>query len=449
MPKRVVTKSELKQFTRDHLEVDSKDIEGPFNYVGVFRCRVIQNGQEVLNKWVEINSGTGNLGKGNMKDLEDQTTVISNGLCITYSFYDAPGKGNLAGLPYWDQFYVSVSPNHISWMSSVAPIGSSVASKPFSRFVLPAAHDVGMNSLQNSILCLQRAGAEFFNVLSGGVKAVEMLPISSNELKMEFLPNLIQSLAITQKDTLKTILTCGARYFEFRPAYVHDAIRKLQPIPDILYFTHGPIPGMAYEQFLADCVEFLIHNPGEIIVCQLRWDGVPPQCARPSKQDLGNYLSQALKSANGAIQVGTLDDMNKLTIEQLRTQHKRLIIFQDVNSFSTYTDQGNATLTGDSIIAEFQKLSADNQKAHAFTNLQCQATATNIKQIFLSALSANASNSWLLCTKAICDNKTMPWIRANALARLTAEQLIVIMDDFVDGGMCDLARDLSIQRLNK
>jgi hypothetical protein len=31
----------------------------------------------------------------------------------------------------------------------------------------------------------------------------------------------------------------------------------------------------------------------------------------------------------------------------------------------------------------------------------------------------------------------------------TAEQSIVIMDDFVDGGMCDLARDLNIHRLNK
>jgi hypothetical protein len=84
----------------------------------------------------------------------------------------------------------------------------------------------------------------------------------------------------------------------------------------------------------------------------------------------------------------------------------------------------------------------------AFTNIQCQATASNIPGVVAySALTANVSNSCLLCTKAVCDNKTMPWIRSNALNKLQAQQLIVMMDDFFDGAICDLARDLSAQRL--
>jgi hypothetical protein len=272
-----------------------------------------------------------------------------------------------------------------------------------------------VNSLENSVVCLQKAGALFFTILAGLMIPVASLQLTPVDLKMEFLPNLIQSLAITQKDILKTLLTCGARYFEFRPAYLSKDIRGLRPVPDKLYFMHGPIPGMAYNKFLADCVDFLVKNPREIIVCRLRWDGVPKECAQLSNQDLDNYLDKALKSAGGAIQVGRLSDMEKLSIDQVRTQHKRLIMFQDMESYSTYSDEGNVTLTGESIIAGFEKISANNQKERVSTNLQCQATATNIRMVWTSALSASASNSWLLCTIAICDNKTMPWIRANAL----------------------------------
>lgn len=70
--------------------------------------------------------------------------------------------------------------------------------------------------------------------------------------------------------------------------------------------------------------------------------------------------------------------MRNLTIEQLRDQRKRLIVFKDSDSFSTYTDAGNATLNGDSIIAEFNNISAQSQAGKPFTNLQCQATATNV-----------------------------------------------------------------------
>jgi hypothetical protein len=213
---------------------------------------------------------------------------------------------------------------------------------------------------------------------------------------------------------------------------------------------HGPIPGMRYDQFLAGVVDFLAKNSGEIVVVQLRWDGVPKECARPTDQDLAQLLNQALSLANGGLKTGSLDDMNRLSIDELRINQKRLIMLQNVDSYSTYDDKANATLTGSTIIDQFNKASADLQRGKAFTNLQCQATATNLKNVVLfSSLTANASNSCLLATKAICDNKTMPWIRSNALAKLTEDQIIVIMDDFVDGGMCDLARDLSIQRVQK
>jgi hypothetical protein len=204
---------------------------------------------------------------------------------------------------------------------------------------------------------------------------------------------------------------------------------------------------MRYDQFLAECVEFLMRNPGEIIVVQIRYDGVSNSCAHPNDNDLQQFLNQAIDHANGQLKAGSLGDMKTMKIDELRSEKKRLIVFEGANQNNVYSDEGNKTLSGDEIIAQYEKMSAKDQEGKDFTNLQCQATATNIWQVWLSAASITASNSWLLSTKARCDHKTMPWIKDNALNRLTGDQMIAIMDDFVDGGMCELARELSIKRL--
>ncbi|KAF2668748.1 PLC-like phosphodiesterase [Microthyrium microscopicum] len=448
IPGHTITKTNQKEYASDHLELDKKDLKGIFNFSGIFRFRVTQNGQELANKWVQINVLTGNLETGNMKAMEDQIAIVTKDIVITYTFYDA-GNGEV-GLPKWVQCMVSVSPNYSQWMTTVAAPGSSLASRPFVNFCLPSSHDIGMNSMQNSEVLLQNASTIFLSVLKMNFGVFSDI---SNDIVDKVLlgmaPNIIRGLAITQKDSLTNILQAGTRYFEFRPAHLYDVVRAANVMPDVLYFQHGPIPGMPYAQFLADCVSFLIKNPGEIVVFQIRWDGVPAQCARPDANELAKYLNDALAPSNGSLKAGSLDDMLNSTIDSLRSQNKRLIVLENVASYSTYDDTGNATLSGDSIIAEFTKLSPDNTRGHAFTNLQCQATATKIKNVVAySSLTANVSNSCLLATKSICDNKTMPWVRDNALKSVDPAQLIVIMDDFVDGGMADLARDLSIKRLN-
>lgn len=159
-----VLKTNLKEFTSDHLEVEVKHADNAG--FGVFRCRVLLDGHEVFNNWVEINAITGLLGKGNMKNLADQTTVLINNICISHCFYDAPDKNNPGGLPDWDQFYVAVTPNFSAWLSMLAPPGSPLAGKPFKRLVLTAAHDIGMNSMQTAVAILQRAGPVFAQVCS-------------------------------------------------------------------------------------------------------------------------------------------------------------------------------------------------------------------------------------------------------------------------------------------
>lgn len=213
---------------------------------------------------------------------------------------------------------------------------------------------------------------------------------------------------------------------------------------------HGPIPGMAFDHFLYDCIAFLLAHPLEFIVVQLRWDGVPVECARPDDAELSEYLKTAVQSSNDTIITGSLDDMTNLSIQDLRNQRKRLILFKEVSVLSTYDDTSNATLNGDSIIAAFNKtLSTAAEDGKALVNLQCQATASNIKEVVIySVITANVSNSCLMSTKGICDSKTLPWIDRYALQRLQAPgKPIVIMNDFIDGHTAEVGIVLSQRRL--
>ncbi|CZR67133.1 uncharacterized protein PAC_17032 [Phialocephala subalpina] len=440
-----IVKNQVKVFGNNHLEVDKKNLKGPFNFVGTFSFRVLHDGNEIANESVNINVVSGNLEAGTLKTMENQQAVASSGIIVAYGYYDA-GPG-VAGLPSSDQCYVTVTSDQSGWMGQVAPQGSGQAGQPFSKLFLPAAHDIGMNSMQNADAVLS-SNAIVDALIKINPTFAKIASMMSHDAVMAIAPNIVRGLAITQKDTLSTILSLGCRYFEFRPAYLHNAIRGLHPIPDVLYFSHSAIPGMAYERFLADTVSFLLAHPDEIVVVQLRWDGVPAECAHPSDQDLANYMNNALAASNGGLVQGSIDDMLHLTISQLREQHKRLILFNPVDSFSTYTDAGNATLNGDSIIAEFNQLSPQVQAGKPFTNLQCQATASNIRDaVVYSVLAANASSSCLLATKPICDAKTLPWIVQNA-GRLDGNQLVVAMNDFFDGATADVCIDWSRKRLS-
>lgn len=444
VPGTTLVRAEQKKYLSDHLEVDKANIKGAFNFSGTFSFRVTQNGNEIANEKISINVLTGNLEGGTLKTMANQASIVKNDVIVSYGYYDA-GPG-VAGLPSRDQCYVAVSPNYSSWMGQVAPQGSGQAAKPFTKMFLPAAHDIGMNSMQSSDAVI--GSDALVNVLTTiDPVFAKIANMMAHPAVMAIAPNIVRGLAITQKDSLETILSIGARYFEFRPAYLHNTIRGKSAIPDVLYFSHSAIPGMPFVEFLSDVVTFLVAHPDEIVVTQLRWDGVPAECAHPSGEDISRYISTALGPTNGGIVQGSLDDMLRLSIADLRSQRKRLILFTPSDSFSTYTDSANATLSGDSIIAEFNKISPQVQAGKPFTNLQCQATATNVPEaVAYSVLAANASSSCLLATKPICDAKTLPWIQANA-GRLDANQLVVVMNDFLDGATADVSIDWCRKRL--
>lgn len=180
--------------------------------------------------------------------------------------------------------------------------------------------------------------------------------------------------------------------------------------------------------------------------------GVPEACERPSDQLQNEFLQAALRLGDGHVDrvvAGNLDDLRNRTIGDLRRERKRLLMLVNVDSISTYTDAGNATLNGDTIVQGFGAiLHPDCCGSRGFINIQCQATASNIpKAVVYSVLEASASNSCLLATKPICDSKTLPWVRDNALQACGRNDLVVVMNDFFDGATSDVAMELSHQRL--
>ena len=448
VPAQTVTKNELNTFWNGDLEVDAHNIANLFDKTGRFTFQVFQNGKLITEQWTDVNAITGNASGGTMTTIANSPSVLLDDIIVSYGFYEA-GEG-FGVLPSRHQCYVTVTPNFSNWIGMVAAPNSPQEEQPLHRLFLPAAHDIGMNSMQNSDAALKRAGSAVMGAMISDDRIMgEIADAISGPAVSLIAPTIISSLAITQKDSLDTILQIGARYFEFRPAHCHRDLLAVNALPDKLYFQHSAIPGMAYDQFLHDVVQFLVAHPTEIVAVQLRWDGVPNECARPSDQELSDYLNAGLALGNGQVVAGNLDDLRNSTIGQLRRDRKRLIVMENVGSLSTYTDAGNATLNGDSIVAEFgTALTAQNEANTAFINIQCQATATNVpKAVVYSVLSASASNSCLLSTKAICDSETLPWVRDNALRACGDQALVVVMNDFFDGATASVAVDLSRQRL--
>ncbi|KAK0630274.1 PLC-like phosphodiesterase [Bombardia bombarda] len=455
VPGQTIVRDECNHFCADIFEVDTKHIDSFFDKRGKFAFKVLQHGRLITEQWIDVNAITGNASGGTMDTIASTPSVFDSegSLIVTYGLYEAGSGHGL--LPNRHQCYVTVTPNYANWMGNLAPPGSAHEEKRFSRLVLPSAHDVGMNSMQSSEAVLEKVGGAIVGVLvgdtvSGRALMSRLADIVSGPAISLIAPSIIFSLAITQKDSLDAMLQIGARYFEFRPARLHDAVRPTGALPDKVYFEHSAIPGMAYDAFLNDVVAFLMAHRDEIVVVQLRWDGVPGECAHPSDDEQREYIEAALAQANGEIVAGGLDDLRNASIAQLRREKRRLIVMVSVDSLSTYTDEGNATVNGDSIVSAFPSvLTAENQRGKAFINIQCQATASNIPEaIVYSVMEAGTTTSCLLATKGICDSKTLPWCRDNVLRTCNTETLVVLMNDFIDGATADVAVQLSRQRLD-
>jgi hypothetical protein len=447
VPKQSITKQSQHSFSCDHLEVESKNLRR-FKFTGRFQFVVRRDGRELVTQWVDVNTMTGSTEDGTMKTMDQTPSCFTEDIIVTYGFYDA-GPG-FADLPKQHQCYVTVTRNHEDWMREVVPPGSDQENRPFHRMVLPSAHDIGMNSMDTSHLLLEKAGTGIIKELLG--RSLPHVFSIFNKVGdgaiNRIAPDIIRALAVTQKDTLENVLKLGARYFEFRPAKCHRKMTSACPhVEDTWYFQHGAIPGMLYKAFLHDIVSFLQAHPDEIVVVQNRWDGVPDDCPRPNDDDLRAVLDDVLRDTD--IAAGNQDDMEHRSIRELRNDRKRLLVTRDMAQVSNYDDDASATLDGSSIVDKLHAMASDPPRGHPLTLLQCQATATNIRNVIIaSVVEADVSTSPILATKGVCDGKILPLLRDEVGRKLAGDDgLCVLLNDFFDGATAEVAMGLCRDRL--
>ena len=146
VPGQTVVKDQLHQFWNGDLEVESSRIDSFFDKTGRFVFKVLHEGRLVTEQWVEVNALTGSVGEGTMTTISNTHSVVHPDprIIVSYGFYES-GHGHDI-LPNRHQCYITVTPDYSDWLGQVAPIGSPQRDQPFRRLVLPAAHDVGMNS---------------------------------------------------------------------------------------------------------------------------------------------------------------------------------------------------------------------------------------------------------------------------------------------------------------
>lgn len=264
------------------------------------------------------------------------------------------------------------------------------------------------------------------------------------------LPDIVYGLAITQKDSIPTMLALGARYFEFRPAELMPIFQDVSPIPNKPHFEHACIPGLAFDEFLDQQVHFLDMHPAEIVMIHIRWDNIVSECRKPTPDEISGFLNTACGKASNTLNWTAWSDIELFSqsIETLRNAGERLIVLVEQPKYDSWTASAYATLRADPILAQFESMTTAGQQSTGLTILQCQATSQSIKEVLVySVMTSSTSTSCLTSTKGALDRETLPWIRNNVMEKLQAERLVVLMNDFIDGATTDTAVELSRQRL--
>ncbi|PYI02832.1 PLC-like phosphodiesterase [Aspergillus sclerotiicarbonarius CBS 121057] len=447
VPQQEVLRDASHNFTSNQLEIESSNIQGLRNFTGRFQWKVYRYGEPVADAHNDINTLTGKIEGGTMVATQDFHPIITEDAIITYGFY-AAGHGEV-GLTNRNQSYVTIcSRENRSWMGSVAPPDSPAAQQPFSRFVLAAPHDNGMNSMMTCDSIFDHLNTDMLRVVRKLVPLFEHVNHVPDHFLMQKLPHIVYGLSVTQKKTISIMLSMGARYFEFRPAKLLPMFQKVSGLRDTFYFQHACIPGLAFDEFLREQVAFLDENQTEIVTIHIRWDNIVADCKRPTTDDITQLLNEACARAIRSPLTWGARECFDQPIEDLRHTGTRLIVVIDADKYDSWTAEAYATLSADSILGRFETMTTEGQESSDLTILQCQATSQSIKEVLVySVVSAQGASSCLTSTKGMLDMRTLPWIRENALDRLRAEKTIVIMNDFIDGATVDTSILLSKQRL--
>lgn len=425
----------------DNFQIAESDIAWD-EHTGRFQWHLHLNGNEIASRYAEIAPSDGELGDSNMKNMMQTPSIFSPGnYAISYGFYDSgPGVKSLTNQ---DQSYVYVTQDRSSWMGSIA---SQVGNSPFSRFVLPGAHDAGMydTTCVNTLL----KNDSFQNLLGAAVG----LGIAT--LPNDIILRIVENLAFTQKDEVNMMCLLGTRYFDFRPGYcITDTTAS-----GGLYHQHNFIPGCSFDDFIQGILGFLDGHPSEIVVVALGHSGFNQDYMKATPEALWSVIQRW--NAYSQITIGGKQDLAS-TYNTLLQENKRLIILgqygfdptahpgvplQDASKYDSYSDSYQTTDVN-VILDHLNGMNQDGQNGNDYTVLQLQGTASGANGgIFTSVATFSDASSPLMSTKAMFDHSTYPWLLSNVPGKFTHQQLLVCLNDFADNALVEHCMNLTLYR---
>ena len=157
--------------------------------------------------------------------------------------------------------------------------------------------------------------------------------------------------------------------------------QKVSKLPNRYYFQHACIPGLVFDEFLADQVMCLDQNPTEIVVIHIRYDNILKECKKPAEEEIYQHLDAACsKFQNQPLTWGRRECFSK-PIDSLRSMCQRIIVVIMVDKYDSWTSEAYATLKVDPVFARFDSMNTEGQESTDITVLQYQATSQSIRGI--------------------------------------------------------------------
>ena len=429
----------------------------------------VVNSAQVGSQYASIQPFEHNLTGTSMASIFDgQKSVIGNNYSLSYGFYNAqlgmPGflrnlfdsfKLNAPGsIPANYQLYSYLTDNYTSWMGSLVAAQPILASQPFSTFVLPGAHDAGMNDgnalsslignrsqLAGVIASLQIGKTTLGNALLGsiGAGAVQNLPSS-------MLMRILRNVAFTQKDSISTMLGLGVRYFDFRPGYTAGTSDRT------LYHQHKVLPGLSYLVFLNTILAWLKANPSEVVVVSLSSSGFGNDSQIPTPGALAATLTTAQNTTQSGVRVGNKASL-ALTYNALTGNNTRLIFLNnvgasdDATNYNCYSDAVYQTTDIATIVNALKTMTGAGQSGSDYTVLQLQSTPIGTESgLYVALTGSSDATSPNMAMKASVDQATLPWVRSTLARTFGASKLTVLLNDFADNALTSAAIYTTLQR---
>lgn len=365
------------------------------------------------------------------------TLVEKNGYIADFGFYNADAA--VGGLTDKIQTYAYCSSSKAQWMTDLVAEVPGAGQKPFSRFVLPGAHDAGMNNARHL--------AEIIGTLAPAIIFMPVLKLILAIGAAASVP-IASAFAMTQRHSATDMLKMGTRYFDFRPAY------DFGTFSGELYHQHMVIPGSKFSDFLLETVKFLDENPGELSVISLSFDGIAQDEMKPSVSVLQDAIAEALAKSSTGLNTANASDLNT-SYDDLVATNKRLFFlnkgvgFDEAANSNSYSDSAYSTFDPNSVLNAIKAVPKTPPSGSVYTVLQTQGTPTALWSDYATAIPRMAITPWtspLLATKAKFDHVMYPWIQSNA-ASFDINAPLVLLNDFVEPALSSIAMQATKQRL--